>query len=64
MKYSLRTMNPFFMDKLYSGSEPVGAVAEYIVGVLNTATHVYHVGPVFSVMEVECVKIFGKVFGF
>ena len=64
MDYSLRTMNPFFMDKMYSGSEPIGAIAEWIVGILNTATHVYHVGPVFSVMEVECIKIFGKIFWF
>jgi glutamate/tyrosine decarboxylase-like PLP-dependent enzyme len=49
---------------MYSGSEPIGAIAEWIVGILNTATHVYHVGPVFSVMEVECIKIFGKIFGF
>lgn len=31
---------------------------------LNTGTHVYHVSPVFSVMEVECVKFFGKSFGY
>lgn len=24
MKYSLKTMHPFFMDKLYAGSDPIG----------------------------------------
>lgn len=64
MKYSLKTMHPLFMDKLYAGSDPIGQVAEYIVAVLNTNCHVYHVSPVFSVMEVECIKLFGKKFGF
>jgi glutamate/tyrosine decarboxylase-like PLP-dependent enzyme len=63
-KYSLKTMHPFFNDKLYCGSDPVGQIAEFIVAVLNTGTHVYHVSPVFSVMEVECVKFFGKSFGY
>jgi hypothetical protein len=64
MKYSLKTMHPFFMDKLYAGSDPIGQIAEYITSVLNTAVHVYHVAPVFAVMEVECIKIMGKGFGF
>ncbi len=24
MKYSLRTMHPYFLDKLYAGSDPIG----------------------------------------
>ena len=63
-KYSLKTMHPFFMDKLYAGSDPIGQIAEYVVAVLNTNVHVYHVSPVFSVMEVESVKLFGEQFGF
>jgi glutamate/tyrosine decarboxylase-like PLP-dependent enzyme len=64
MKYSLKTMHPFFMDKLYAGSDPIGQIAEYIVSILNTNVHVYHVAPVFSVMEVQCLKLFGEKFGF
>lgn len=64
MKYSLKTMHPFFLDKLYPGSDPIGQIAEYIVAILNTNVHVYHVAPVFSVMEVECIRIFGEKFGF
>jgi len=53
MKYSVNTMNPFFFDKLYAGSDPIGQIAELIVTVLNTGTHVYNCSPVFSVMEDE-----------
>lgn len=52
------------MDKLYAGSDPIGQIAEMVVAVLNTNVHVYHVSPVFSVMEVECVRLFGEQFGF
>jgi len=46
------------MDKLYAGSDPIGQVAELVKVVLNPNAHVYHVSPVFNVMEVECIKIF------
>lgn len=59
-KYSMKTMNPFFQDKLYSGSESIGQISELVLGVLNTATSVYHVSPVFSTMELDLVRIFGK----
>jgi len=63
-KYSVKTMHPLFNDKLYCGSDPIGQIAELITAVLNTGVHVYHVSPVFSVMEVECIKFFGQRFGF
>jgi glutamate/tyrosine decarboxylase-like PLP-dependent enzyme len=62
-KYSVNTLNPYFFDKLYAGSDPIGQVAELVTAVLNTALHVYQVSPVFSVMEVECYKIIGQQFG-
>jgi len=64
MKYSVSTMHPYFFDKLYAGSDPIGQVAEFICTVLNTAVHVYHVAPVFTVMEVELMKVFAEKFGF
>ena len=63
-EYSMKTMHPFFNDKLYYGTDPVGQMAEYIVSILNTNSHVFHVSPVFSVMEKECAKIFGQSFGY
>ena len=64
MKYSVNTLNPFFFDKLYAGSDPIGQIAELIVTVLNTGTHVYNCSPVFSVMEDEVQQILAKQFGF
>ena len=60
----MKTMHPFFNDKLYAGTDPVGQISEYVAAILNTNAHVYHVAPVFTVMEMECVKFFGKHFGF
>ena len=34
------------------------------MALLNTNAHVYHVSPVFSVMEVECLKFLGTACGF
>ncbi|KAL3933681.1 MAG: hypothetical protein SGBAC_010288, partial [Bacillariaceae sp.] len=62
-RHSLKTMHPLFFDKLYFGSDPIGQVAELVLAVLNANTHVYHVSPVVSVMEVECIKVIGKQFG-
>jgi len=62
-KYSVKTMHPFFMDKLYSGSDPTGQIAELVHAVINPAVHVYHVSPVFSVLEVEVIKIYAEKFG-
>jgi glutamate/tyrosine decarboxylase-like PLP-dependent enzyme len=56
-------MHPFFFDKLFFGSDPVGQIAELVVAVLNGNTHVYHVSPVFSVMEVETIQLMGQAFG-
>jgi len=64
MDYSMATMHPYFFDKLYAGSDPIGQCADFITSVLNTAVHVYHVAPVFTVMEVELMKIFAERFGF
>jgi glutamate decarboxylase len=62
--YSARTMHPFFCDKLWNGSDPIGQTADLITSVLNTAVHVFHVAPVASVMEIECVKEYAEKFGF
>lgn len=64
MKYSVNTMHPYFFDKLQAGSDPICQVAEFIVTILNTAVHVYHCAPVFTIMEREIMKIFAGKFGF
>ena len=60
----MNTMNPYFYDKLWAGSDPITQVSEFIVAVLNTAVHVYHVAPVFTIMERETMKIIASRFGF
>ena len=56
LKYSVRTWSPRFMDKLYAGANPIGAISELIIGVLNTNSHVYHVSPVFTLYD--CVFLY------
>ena len=60
----MRTNHPYFNDKLYHGSDPIGQISELIVSVLNTNVHVYHVSPVFTIMETECIKLFAEKFGY
>ena len=48
LRFSARTWSPRFMDKLFAGANPIGAISELIVAVLNTNVHIYHVSPVFS----------------
>lgn len=64
MKYSLKSLHPMFLDKLWAHTEPVGQVSEFMASIMNCMVHVYHVAPVFSVMEVECVLKFAGQFGF
>ena len=57
-------MSPYYLDKLYTGTDPIGQISELIVAMLNTNVHVYHSAPVFSCMEVMGIKELGKGFGF
>lgn len=63
-EYSSKTMSPYYLDKLYTGSDPIGQISELMVAMLNTNVHVYHAAPVFSVMETLGIKELGKGFGF
>lgn len=51
------------MDKLYAGTNPIGVISEFLLGVLNGNCHVYHVSPVLSLMEIEVTKAVGKLLG-
>ncbi|OZJ03045.1 hypothetical protein BZG36_03710 [Bifiguratus adelaidae] len=63
LKYSVQSLNPRFMDKLYAGSNPIGIVSELLIALLNTNSHVYHVSPVFTLMEMEVTKAVGQLLG-
>jgi glutamate decarboxylase len=61
MQYSVNSWNPRFMDKLYAGTNPIGVVSELLLAVMNSNTHVYHVSPVFTLMEIEVTKAVGQL---
>lgn len=49
------------MDKLYAGTNPIGVISEMLLAVLNSNVHVYHVSPVFTLMEIEVTKAVGRL---
>ena len=56
LQYSTATSHPLFLDKLYTGADPLGQVAELVTAALNTNTHVYAAAPVFSLMERSIIR--------
>ncbi|KAI8870058.1 PLP-dependent transferase [Ramicandelaber brevisporus] len=64
LKYSVRCWNPRFMDKLYATTNPIGVVTELVMGVLNANSHVYHVSPAFTIIEIAVVRALGGFIGF
>jgi glutamate decarboxylase len=63
LKYSVNTLSPGFMDKLYSAPVPPGIAADLILTVLNTNVHVYHVSPVLTLVEKLVTKKLASLFG-
>ncbi|KAI9318089.1 pyridoxal phosphate-dependent transferase [Dichotomocladium elegans] len=63
LDYSVNSWNPRFMDKLYAGTNPIGVISEFLLGVLNGNCHVYHVSPVLTLMEIEVTKATGRLLG-
>ncbi|KAL9553697.1 hypothetical protein MBANPS3_003174 [Mucor bainieri] len=61
LKYSVNSWNPRFMDKLYAGTNPIGVISELLLAVLNSNVHVYHVSPVFTLMEIEVTRAVGRL---
>ncbi|CAO3650076.1 unnamed protein product [Mucor fragilis] len=61
LQYSVNSWNPRFMDKLYAGTNPIGVISELLLAVLNSNVHVYHVSPVFTLMEIEVTKAVGRL---
>ncbi|KAG0344138.1 hypothetical protein BG004_004701 [Podila humilis] len=64
LQYSVNTFSPRFMDKLYAGSSPIGVLAELLLSGLNGNSHVYHVSPVFTLMEIHVTRAVARLFGF
>ncbi|ORX82488.1 PLP-dependent transferase [Basidiobolus meristosporus CBS 931.73] len=64
LKYSVRSWNSKFIDKLYSGTDPIGVVSELMLGILNSNNHVYHVSPVTTMMEIKTAERMAELVGF
>lgn len=61
-KYSVNTWSPGFLDKLYASNNPIGVVADMVLSMLNTNSHVYTVSPVLSVLENYIGKKYATLF--
>ncbi|KAG0044035.1 hypothetical protein BGZ83_010732 [Gryganskiella cystojenkinii] len=64
LQHSVNTFSPRFMDKLYAGSNPIGVLSELLLAGLNGNSHVYHVSPVFTLMEIHVTRALARLFGF
>ncbi|KAJ1656663.1 Glutamate decarboxylase 2 [Dispira simplex] len=64
LRYSVKVWNPRFMDKLYAATNPIGVLSELFLGLVNANNHVYHVSPVFTLMEVVTARELGVMFGY
>ncbi|KAK9720531.1 Glutamate decarboxylase 2 [Basidiobolus ranarum] len=64
LKYSVRSWNSKFIDKLYSGTDPIGVISELMLAILNSNNHVYHVSPVTTMMEIKTAEKMAELVGF
>ncbi|KAK3836347.1 MAG: pyridoxal phosphate-dependent transferase [Linnemannia elongata] len=64
LRHSINTFSPRFMDKLYAGSSPIGVLSELLLAGLNGNSHVYHVSPVFTMMEIHVTRALARLYGF
>ncbi|KAG2172318.1 hypothetical protein INT43_004860, partial [Umbelopsis isabellina] len=63
LRFSVNSWNPRFMDKLYAGTNPIGVISELLIATLNSNVHVYHVSPVFTLMEMHVTNQVGRLLG-
>jgi glutamate/tyrosine decarboxylase-like PLP-dependent enzyme len=52
------------MDKLYSATNAVGVISEYLLAILNTNVHVYQVSPVLTLIEKHTTRALAELVGF
>lgn len=61
---SVNTWHPGFMDKLYASSNAVGMLADLLLSVLNTNSHVFTVSPALTVIEQKVAQKYASLFGY
>jgi glutamate/tyrosine decarboxylase-like PLP-dependent enzyme len=64
MEYSVHTSHPRFLDKLFTGVDPMNMYSEMVVGLLNANIHTYAASAINSVIEVNCINELGKMAGY
>lgn len=60
-RYSIDTKSPYFISKLYSGSDSLSLLADMLISYYNTNIHVYSVSPVFTMAETLMVDRISKL---
>ncbi|MDP6850311.1 MAG: aspartate aminotransferase family protein [Planctomycetota bacterium] len=63
LQRSVRTGHPYFLNQLYTGSDPAALVGEWIASLANASMYTYEVAPVFTLVEEELVRKMGKMAG-
>lgn len=61
---SVRTNHPRFFDKLYSGADSVGVMAELLTALINCNVHTWDASPVLTLIERECVHAMSTLAGY
>ncbi|KAI0244149.1 Glutamate decarboxylase 2 [Massospora cicadina] len=59
----IRGWDPRFCDKLYASTNAIGVIAELVLGVLNSNSHVYHVSPAMTLVEMATAHQLALLFG-
>eukprot|EP00184_Porphyridium_aerugineum_P004151 CAMPEP_0184695364 /NCGR_PEP_ID=MMETSP0313-20130426/3015_1 /TAXON_ID=2792 /ORGANISM="Porphyridium aerugineum, Strain SAG 1380-2" /LENGTH=582 /DNA_ID=CAMNT_0027153801 /DNA_START=149 /DNA_END=1897 /DNA_ORIENTATION=- len=64
LHYSVKTANPLFLHRLYTGSQPIGQISELLLAVLNSSPDTYAVAPLFTIIQREILVFMGDMFGY
>lgn len=64
LENSVVTWHPGFLDKLYASTNPIGVVADILLSLLNTNSHVYTVSPILTLIEKKVSHSYAELFGF
>lgn len=64
VKFSVKTNNQNFHNQLFGGLDFYGLGAEWITSALNSSQYTYEMGPVFTLIEKEVIRMTLEMFGF
>ncbi|XP_066978276.1 cysteine sulfinic acid decarboxylase [Macrobrachium rosenbergii] len=64
VKYSVKTGHPYFINQLFSSIDVYGLVGQWVTDALNPSVYTYEVAPVFTLMEIEVLKMMASFVGY